>query len=136
MPFDPYGAFAPMGGLFSSVRDLARWVGEFTDAFPPRDDPEGDHPLRRSTRRELQQPHRPYAAQLAWTTVDAPPVLHASGYAFGLIVDSSPRFGTIVGHSGGYPGFGSHMRWHAASGLGADLIQLSFESSPEFFVNG
>jgi hypothetical protein len=26
--------------------------------------------------------------------------------------------GRVVGHGGGYPGFGSHMRWHPASGLG------------------
>jgi hypothetical protein len=28
------------------------------------------------------------------------------------------RWGRIVGHSGGYPGFGTSMRWHQASGLG------------------
>src|SRR5829696_5790299 len=37
---DPYGAFASMGGLYASVRDLATWVGGFLDAFPARDDPE------------------------------------------------------------------------------------------------
>jgi len=118
VPFDPYGAFAPMGGILSSVRDLARWVGEYTDAFPPRDDPEGDHPLRRSSRREQQQPSRPYLVHQAWSAVDAPPVLRAAHYGFGLVVESHPRFGAVVGHSGGYPGFGSHMRWHPASGLG------------------
>src|SRR3954468_12010736 len=118
VPFDPHGAFAPMGGLFSSVRDLARWVGEYTDAFPPRDDPEGRHPLRRSSRREQQQPTRPYQVQLGWTAVHVPPVLRTAHYGFGLVVETHPRFGTVVGHSGGYPGFGSHMRWHPASGLG------------------
>ena len=57
-PFDGYGALASMGGIFSSVRDLATWVGGFTDAFPPRDDPEGAHPLSRASRREMQQVHR------------------------------------------------------------------------------
>ena len=38
-PIDPYGALAAMGGVFTSIRDLARWVAGFTDAFPPRDDP-------------------------------------------------------------------------------------------------
>ena len=33
---DPYGALASMGGLFTSVRDLATWVGGFLDAFPAR----------------------------------------------------------------------------------------------------
>jgi CubicO group peptidase (beta-lactamase class C family) len=125
VPFDPYGAFAPMGGIFSSVRDLARWVGEFTDAFPPRDDPESGHPLRRSSRREQQQPARAYLAQLAWAGVDAPPALRSAAYGFGLVVESSARFGTLVGHSGGYPGFGSHMRWHPGTGLGAVVLANS-----------
>ncbi|MGZ4649571.1 MAG: serine hydrolase domain-containing protein [Kineosporiaceae bacterium] len=122
VPFDPHGAFAPMGGIFSSVRDTARWIGEFTDAFPPRDDPEVGHPLRRATRREQQQPHRAYLAQLAWSAVDSPPALRSSAYGFGLVVDGHPRYGTVVGHSGGYPGFGSHMRWHPGTGLGAVVL--------------
>jgi CubicO group peptidase (beta-lactamase class C family) len=122
VPFDPYGAFAPMGGIFSSVRDVARWVGEFTDAYPPRNDPEGDHPLRRSSRREQQQPHRAYLGQLSWAAVDTPPALRAAAYGFGLIVEAHPRYGAVVGHSGGYPGFGSHMRWHPGTGLGAVVL--------------
>jgi CubicO group peptidase (beta-lactamase class C family) len=125
LPFDPHGAFAPMGGLFSSVRDLGRWVGEFTDAFPPRDDPEGTHPLRRASRREQQQPHRAYPPQVVWQSVDAPPVVRAASYGFGLVVDAHPRHGTLVGHSGGYPGFGSHMRWHPDSTLGVVVLANS-----------
>ncbi|HVN11375.1 MAG TPA: serine hydrolase domain-containing protein [Kineosporiaceae bacterium] len=122
VPFASHGAFAPMGGIFSSVRDLARWVGEFTDAFPPRDDPEVGHPLRRASRREQQQPHRAYLAQLAWSAIDRPPALRTAAYGFGLVVEDHPRYGTIVGHSGGYPGFGSHMRWHTGRGLGTVVL--------------
>src|ERR1022692_1978276 len=32
---DASGAFAPMGGIFSSVTDLTRWVDGFAAAFPP-----------------------------------------------------------------------------------------------------
>ena len=32
------GTIAPMGGIWSTVRDLARWVSFFLDAFPPRDE--------------------------------------------------------------------------------------------------
>jgi hypothetical protein len=39
-------------------------------------------------------------------------------YGFGLFVDEDPAVGRVVSHSGGYPGFGSNMRWHPASGLG------------------
>jgi len=122
VPFDPLGAFAAMGGAFSSVRDLARWIGEFTDAYPPRDDPEGGHPLRRSSRREQQQPHRAYPPQVVWHAVDAPPVVRAAAYGFGVVVDAHPRYGTLVGHSGGYPGFGSDMRWHPESRLGVVVL--------------
>jgi hypothetical protein len=33
-------------------------------------------------------------------------------------VDEDPVLGRVVSHSGGYPGFGSNMRWHPATGLG------------------
>jgi hypothetical protein len=38
-------------------------------------------------------------------------------YGFGLFVDEDPAVGRVVSHSGGYPGFGSNMRWHPATGL-------------------
>jgi hypothetical protein len=39
-------------------------------------------------------------------------------YGFGLFTVDDLGIGRVVGHGGGYPGFGSHMRWHPASGLG------------------
>ncbi|HET9654614.1 MAG TPA: serine hydrolase domain-containing protein [Kineosporiaceae bacterium] len=122
VPYDPYGAFAPMGGLFSTVADLARWIGEYTDAFPPRDDPEGGHPLCRASRREQQQAHRGIPPQLIWPSVDAVPTVRFTGYGYGLVVEHDPAHGLVVGHSGGYPGFGSHMRWHPRTGLGVVVL--------------
>jgi CubicO group peptidase (beta-lactamase class C family) len=114
----PYGAFAPMGGVFSCVRDLARWVAGFAAAFPPGD-PEagGPHPVRRATRREMQLPQ----VLTGWDKPagfpgDTAPV--PSAYGFGLFVEDHPAWGRVVSHSGGYPGFGSNMRWHPASGTG------------------
>jgi hypothetical protein len=116
--FDPVGAFSPMGGIFSCVRDLARWVSGFAAAFPPGE-PEagGVHPVRRATRREMQLPQ----VLTGWDKPaafpgDAAPAL--SAYGFGLFVEDHPGFGRILSHSGGYPGFGSNMRWHPASGTG------------------
>jgi len=117
-PVDRHGAFAPMGGLWASVRDLARWVGEFTDSFPARDDPDDGHPLRRASRREMQQAHAAMGPELSWTSAAAAPDLQSAGYGHGLFVLHDLALGRIVGHGGGYPGFGSHMRWHPASGLG------------------
>lgn len=117
-PFDGYGALASMGGLFTSVRDLTIWVRGFCEAWPPRDEPEGRHPLSRASRREMQQIARPDDPELTWSSVDVAPQVVAGGYGFGLSMRQDLELGMVVGHSGGYPGFGSHMRWHPASGLG------------------
>ena len=115
---DPYGALASMGGVFSSVRDLAVWVAGFLDGFPARDDPEGPHPLRRSSRREMQQVHRAVGTEIPAHAPDELPAVFGGGYGFGLEVVPDPDLGTFVSHAGGYPGFGSHMAWHHPTGLG------------------
>ena len=122
---DRYGAFAPMGGVFSSVRDLARWVGGFAAAFPPGGQRDGDaHPLSPATRREMQQP--------AVTLPEAHPRFPGNpaagsqyGYGFGLFTEETSAWGRLVYHSGGYPGFGSHMRWHPETGLGVVVLANS-----------
>jgi CubicO group peptidase (beta-lactamase class C family) len=119
--FDAAGAFAPMGGIFSCVRDLTRWVAGFAAAFPPGGTETAEagraHPIRPATRRDMQLPQ----VLTGWDKPaafpgDAAPAL--SAYGFGLFVEDHPAFGRIVSHSGGYPGFGSNMRWHPASGTG------------------
>ena len=118
-PFEPCGAFAPMGGIFSCVADLSRWVSGFAAAFPPGD-PEGGgpHPVRRATRREMQLPQ----VLTGWDTAPSFPGNGAAtppgAYGFGLFVTEHPALGRIVSHSGGYPGFGSNMCWHSATGTG------------------
>ena len=121
-PIDPYGALASMGGVFTTLRDLSTWVGEFTDAFPPRDDPETGHPLGRASRREMQQPQRPFGPSVTHASADAAPDLGGGGYGYGLVALDHLRWGRIVTHSGGYPGFGSEMRWHPASGYGVVVL--------------
>lgn len=167
VPFEPYGAFAPMGGLFSTVRDLTTWAHGFASAFclggidppqtssssggrlphtasggttPPNPPAHGGatrppvppagrttssrpltfpspHPLSAASRREMQLPQ-------AVTQWRAPERLPGGGpgapayYGFGLFVDEDAALGRVVNHSGGYPGFGSNMRWHPATGLG------------------
>jgi len=115
--FDPAGAFAPMGGIFSCVRDLTRWVAGFAAAFPPGGDDE-THPVRRASRREMQLPQ----ILTGWAIAPSFPGDGASSppatYGFGLFVDEHPTLGRIVSHSGGYPGFGSNMAWHPATGTG------------------
>ncbi|GAB3032306.1 serine hydrolase domain-containing protein [Parafrigoribacterium mesophilum] len=107
LPFSTPGAFSPIGGLFTTAVDLASWARWLAGAF--YGDPDAGAPgLSRASRREMQQLHRFAPARGA----------HPCGYGFGLFVEQYPREGPVVSHSGGYPGFSSHMRWSAASGLG------------------
>ena len=117
-PMDGYGALAAMGGIFTTVADLTHWVAGFLDAFPPRDDADDRHPLSRASRREMQQPMVPDVIRLSHPSADALPEFEGLHYGFGLFQLDDVRFGRTIGHSGGYPGFGSQMRWHPASGLG------------------
>jgi CubicO group peptidase (beta-lactamase class C family) len=122
LPFDPYGAFAPMGGVFSCVADLATWSAGFAAAYPPDADRASGphvlaaHPLAAASRRQMQLPQ----AVTGWRApnrIPGGPPAAPSYYGFGLFVDEDPEYGRVVSHSGGYPGFGSNMRWHPATGL-------------------
>jgi CubicO group peptidase (beta-lactamase class C family) len=104
------GTIAPMGGLWSTVADLARWVTFFCDAFPPRDEPD-DGALARWARREMQQPRRMDTIDSIRTRPSGPARDVAYAYGIGLSMRLDTRLGTIVTHSGGLPGYGSHMRW-------------------------
>jgi CubicO group peptidase (beta-lactamase class C family) len=97
------GAYAAMGGLYTSMRDLARYAAFQLDAWPPRDDPESG-PLSRASRREMQQAARHIA--LVETPGDKLRA-RASGYGYGLGSHESCDFDHIVSHTGGLPGFGS-----------------------------
>jgi CubicO group peptidase (beta-lactamase class C family) len=117
VPFSGPGVFSAMGGLFSTVDDLARWVSWLADAFPARDGADAG-PLRRASRRAMQQVHRavPPARQAAGEDLASRPA--TVGYGYGLVIGHDPVWGPVVSHNGGYPGFGSHMRWHPGTGLG------------------
>lgn len=110
------GAFGSMGGMLTSLDDLARFVGVFLDAWPARDDPT-NAPLSRASLREMQQMWR---ARPVVVTRDATGAiqLNAGGYGYGLRVSQTCDFGHVVAHSGGLPGFGSQMRWLPDYGVG------------------
>ncbi len=112
----PDGAFGSMGGMLTSVEDLGRYVGFLMSAWPPRDDPDAG-PLRRASLREMQQVWRPGTASAA-RSADGKLRLNAGGYGFGLRVWQTCDFRHVVAHSGGLPGFGSHMRWLPEYGVG------------------
>jgi CubicO group peptidase (beta-lactamase class C family) len=110
------GLIAPMGGIWSTVADLARWVAWFDDAFPARDGAD-DGPLSRASRREMQTVHM-YTGYRTLRGVKSP-----AGYGYGLRIQYEDVLGTQVTHSGGFPGYGSTMRWLPGRRLG--VVALS-----------
>jgi CubicO group peptidase (beta-lactamase class C family) len=115
-PLLPDGAFGAMGGMLTSLRDLARYVAAYIAAWPPRDGPETG-PLSRASLREMQQIWRVRPAVAGRTPAGAVQ-LNAGGYGYGLGITQTCEFGHVVAHSGGLPGFGSQMRWLPEYGVG------------------
>jgi CubicO group peptidase (beta-lactamase class C family) len=112
------GAFGSMGGLFTSSRDLARWVALMLAAYPPRDAPEQAPALRRSLR-EMQQGAGGYPTLLARRAASGAPLeVWTNLYGYGVRVGATCELGAVVGHSGGLPGYGSNMIWLPDYGLG------------------
>ena len=108
------GVVAPMGGLWSTTRDLCRWMAFLSSAFT--DEPLAG-PLAASSRRELQQVQRATLPRPV-NAPDGSTRIAEGGYAIGLTSYVHERFGWIVTHSGGLPGYGSNMRW-VPGGVGA-----------------
>lgn len=111
------GAFSPMGGLHSTVRDLACWVNGLMSAWHGNE----QHPLSIASRQEMQSPQN--FARLVVRAGDDPVTASSLSYGFGLLAEEHSMLGRFIHHSGGYPGFGSHMRWHPETGLG--IVALS-----------
>lgn len=117
-PLAPPGAFAPMGGLLSCVLDLATWVRGFLVAERRSATAVPDvHPLTAASRLEMSRQQR-FVGMEVVPDPSGPDTVSSFGYGFGLLDEHSSRLGRMVHHSGGYPGYGSHMRWHPASGVG------------------
>ncbi|MFJ3321224.1 MULTISPECIES: serine hydrolase [unclassified Curtobacterium] len=116
------GAFSSIGGLFSTVTDLARWGRHLASAFTETPEP---GPVSPADRRLMQQAMRVVPAAVVPTSS------RATAYGFGLFVEQDPAFGELVSHSGGYPGFSAHMRWSVRNGLGV----VAFENATQAKVS-
>lgn len=116
LPFSKSGAFSSIGGLFSSARDLRVWSNWFFSAFTNRNNNEGL--LSSATRREMQRITTPIPINVQPKSQE-----RLGGYGLGLFVEDDRRFGQFVSHSGGYPGFSSHMRWHIPTGLSVVVLE-------------
>ncbi len=115
-PFVGDGALASIGGLFSTLGDIARWSAWVSAPFDPTRNTVSSHDA-------VLPPSRRRQMQTAATTVHSDsrlddPALISAGYGMGLVIELDRELGAFAQHSGGLPGFSSHMRWHLDSGIG------------------
>lgn len=97
------GAFSPIGGIISTVGDIGEWMSAHLDSLERID----SHAPGSWSRvlSDNQQAHRLIEVQSSEHHSES------VAYGFGLQPRLDSRFGRVIGHSGGYPGYGSHMRW-------------------------
>jgi CubicO group peptidase (beta-lactamase class C family) len=100
---EPDGEVGAMGGLVTTAPDYARWVAFLLSAWPARDDPETG-PARRSTVRELGLWH-----SMPWPLEQPGLAAEPTAYGYGLMNSVHARLGRRLHHSGGLPGYGSHV---------------------------
>ena len=123
------GAFASMGGLFTTITDFSRYMAFLLSAFPARD--EADNGIvRRSSLREMQQPWQPRIVASSRPTPDLPAVVQSDGYGYGLVSGIDSVLGYSVAHGGGLPGYGSFYRLLPDYGIGIAVFTNLTYSSP------
>jgi CubicO group peptidase (beta-lactamase class C family) len=102
------GAYGAMGGMITTIGDLSKYTGFMLDAWPSRSGPE-EGPLKRSSRREMQQPWTFNSLNPQFSYYPGGPVCAlVSAYCYGLRWSKDCKGRTMVGHTGGLPGFGSN----------------------------
>jgi CubicO group peptidase (beta-lactamase class C family) len=126
------GATSGAGAMYSSVRDLAKWVAFHLSAWPPRDDADTG-PVRRDSLREMTRPAyagrvwaRPAPSSSPWQ-IDASFGWQGLGWG----AKSSCDFDLALEHSGGEEdGYKGYMEFLPRQGIGLVALWNVVTSDP------
>ena len=116
IPLLHHGSYGAMGGLITSIEDLAKYVFMHLDAWPPRSEADAGA-LKRSSLREMHHPWRFNRLNARFRYPNGRECAIASAYAYGLTWTQDCEGRVMVGHSGGLPGFGSNWTMMPQYGL-------------------
>ncbi|MEO7635085.1 MAG: serine hydrolase domain-containing protein [Sphingomicrobium sp.] len=111
------GAFGAMGGVETTARDYAKWVAFLLAAWPARDGPDSG-PVKRASVREVVTGSNFVEGVMRDSAFGATPCRQARAYAMGWRVTDDCDLGRVVGHGGGYPGYGSYVMLLPDKGVG------------------
>jgi CubicO group peptidase (beta-lactamase class C family) len=107
------GAFGAMGGVVTTANDYWRWMAHLLSGWPAPAAVGSEGALVRAMRIGGGIPHqRPRPGR------DAPDCRMVMTYAAGLVSGQDCLLGAVLFHSGGYPGYGSHMLLLPEAGVG------------------
>jgi CubicO group peptidase (beta-lactamase class C family) len=107
------GEFGAMGGVVTTANDYAKWVAHLLSGWPAKPQANAEGAVLRGMRTGGGIPHgrgRPGK--------DAPDCRMTYIYAGGLVSGHDCLLGPVLFHSGGYPGYGSHMLLLPETGVG------------------
>lgn len=110
------GSYGAMGGLLTTIPDLARYLKLHLDAWPARNDAESPV-ARRASLREMQSPGVITRFDAGAKNPAGEPAPQVAGYGYGLRWTLDGKGVTAIGHSGGLPGFGSQHVFYPEHGV-------------------
>ena len=115
-PILHHGVFGAMGGLITTIEDFSKYVSYHLSPWPPRS-ADDTGPVKRSTLREMHNPHYPYLAtwNRDWNNEPCPKVV---GYGYGLGISNDCKGIIRVSHGGALPGYGSNYSFFPEYGIG------------------
>ena len=125
------------GGIYSTVRDMARYASFLLAAYPPRDDDDRG-PIRRATVREAQHsgfPLDPHASVKPDAKAGEPKIdLDASSYGFGWVNRQSCTTDRIW-HNGAIDSYRAALVLRPSTGVGVVVLTNFANSEPLAFAD-
>jgi CubicO group peptidase (beta-lactamase class C family) len=111
------GIYGAMGGMITTMDDFAKYTAFQLAAWPSRSGKE-EGPLKRSSRREMQQPWVFNNLNTRFTYPGGNACPFVSSYGYGIRWARDCKGKTMIGHTGGLPGFGSNWMILPDYGIG------------------
>lgn len=111
------GSYGAMGGMITTIEDFSKYEALHLSAWPPRDGKETG-PIKRSSIREMQYPWDVSGFSPDAKTATGRVYPFMSAYCYGLRWKKFIDGTTMVGHTGGLPGFGSEWSIYPEYGIG------------------
>lgn len=113
------GIYGSMGGMITSLSSFSKYMALHMNAWPASNETETG-PVKRSSIREMHQPHRFSSLNPQYRYADGRLCPMVTAYGYGLRWSKDCEGRTTIGHSGGLPGFGSN--WVIATDYGIGVV--------------